>query len=183
MRKSIIAANWKLNKGPSEAEDFITTFLNKLPELPKNCEIVLAAPFVSLVKASELLAQSSVRVSAQNMSEHESGAYTGEISALMLKEIFVNYVILGHSERRSIYGETDEIINAKLLKAHATELKPIFCIGETLEEREGGKLEEILRTQITAGMKGLTEKEAATSPRHARICSLCFDRPLWSCRF
>jgi len=159
MRKPIIAANWKLNKGPSETEDFIKSFLNKLPDLPKGCEIVIAPPFVSLPKASELLAQSSVRVSAQNMSEQDGGAYTGEISALMLKEIFVNYVILGHSERRAIYGETDAVINAKIRKAHATELKPIFCIGETLAEREAGKLEEVLRTQITEGLKDVTEKE------------------------
>ncbi len=159
MRKPIVAANWKLNKGPSETEDFIKNFITKLPDLPKGCEIVLAAPYVSLVKASELLAQSTVRVSAQNMSEHENGAYTGEISALMLKEIFVNYVILGHSERRAIYGESDETINAKILKAHGTELKPIFCIGETLEEREGGNLEKVLSQQITLGLKDVTEKE------------------------
>lgn len=159
MRKPIIAANWKLNKGPSDTEDFIASFENRLSDLPKGVDIVIAPPFVSLPKATELLAQSKVRVSAQNMSDKDSGAYTGEVSAFMLKEIFVNYVILGHSERRSIYGETDEIINAKILKAHEVELKPIFCIGETLQEREDGKLEDVLRTQITGGLKDVTEKQ------------------------
>ncbi|MGD1978608.1 MAG: triose-phosphate isomerase [Akkermansiaceae bacterium] len=159
MRKPIIAANWKLNKGPSDTEDFIASFESRLSDLPKGVDIVIAPPFVSLPKATELLAQSKVRVSAQNMSDKDSGAYTGEVSAFMLKEIFVNYVILGHSERRSIYGETDEIINAKILKAHEVELKPIFCIGETLQEREDGKLEDVLRTQITGGLKDVTEKQ------------------------
>lgn len=159
MRKPIIAANWKLNKGPSDTEDFIKSFENKMSDLPKGVDIVIAPPFVSLPKATELLAQSKVRVSAQNMSEQDNGAFTGEVSAFMLKEIFVNYVILGHSERRSIYGETDALINAKILKAHEVELKPIFCIGETLKEREDGKLEDVLRTQITDGLKDVSEKQ------------------------
>lgn len=159
MRKPIIAANWKLNKGPSDTEDFIKNFESRLGDLPKGVDIVVAPPFVSLPKATELLAQSRVRVSAQNMSEKDNGAYTGEVSAFMLKEIFVNYVILGHSERRSIYGEGDALINEKILKAHELELKPIFCIGETLEEREAGKLEVILRTQITGGLQDVSEKQ------------------------
>ncbi len=159
MRKPIIAANWKLNKGPSDTEDFIKSFESKLADLPKGVDIVIAPPFVSLPKATELLAHSKVRVAAQNMSEQDSGAYTGEVSAFMLKEVFVNYVILGHSERRSIYGESDAVINAKILKAHEVELKPIFCIGETLQEREDGKLEDVLRTQITEGLKNVSEKQ------------------------
>lgn len=159
MRKPIIAANWKLNKGPAETADFIQAFLGKLGELPKGCDIVLSAPFVSLPRAGELLEQSTVRLAAQNMSEQDSGAFTGEISALMLKEIFVSHVILGHSERRALYGESDELINAKVRKAHASGLKPIFCIGETLEERQAGQLEDVLRTQITKGLDGLSDKE------------------------
>ena len=160
MRKPIIAANWKLNKGPSDTEDFIKSFESRLSDLPKGVDIVIAPPFVSLPKATELLAHSKVRVSAQNMSEKDNGAFTGEVSAIMLKEIFVNYVILGHSERRAIYGESNELINSKILKALEVELKPIFCIGETLQEREDGKLEEILRNQLTEGMKNVTEKQA-----------------------
>lgn len=160
MRKPIIAANWKLNKGPSDTEDFIKSFESRLVDLPKGVDIVIAPPFISLPKATELLSHSKVRVSAQNMSEHDNGAYTGEVSAFMLKEVFVSYVILGHSERRSLYGESDAVINAKILKAHEVELKPIFCIGETLQEREDGKLEDVLRTQITEGLKGVAEKQA-----------------------
>ena len=159
MRKPIIAANWKLNKGPSDTEDFLKAFLSKVDSLPKACEIVVAPPFVSLAKAAEVVEKTRVKLAAQNMTEQESGAFTGEVSALMLKELYVQYVILGHSERRSIYGESDELINAKVRKALTSSLKPIFCIGETLKEREGGKLEEVLRTQVTEGLKGLSDEE------------------------
>jgi triosephosphate isomerase len=161
-RKLILAANWKMNKGPAETEDFLKSFLQKLQEeksLP--CEIVIAPPFVSLSKAAEMLSASNapVQLAAQNASQYDAGAYTGETTMLMLKEFFVHYVILGHSERRAIYGESDETINAKLKKAREANLKPIFCIGETLAEREGGKLEEVLGRQITVGLDGLTEKD------------------------
>jgi len=101
----------------------------------------------------------SVALAAQNCSQFDAGAYTGEVSAMMLREFYVHYVILGHSERRAIYGETDDIINAKMKKAREVNLKPIFCIGETLEEREGGKLEEVLRRQVTKGLEGFSEKD------------------------
>ena len=103
----------------------------------------------------------AIQIAAQNCSQFDSGAYTGEVSVLMLREFFVHYVILGHSERRAIYGETDAVINAKIKKAREANLKPIFCIGETLAEREGGKLETVLRTQITDGLKGVSEKDLA----------------------
>jgi len=161
-RKPILAANWKMNKGPAETEDFLKSFLQKLQE-KKNfpCEIVIAPPFVSLAKAAEMLSASNapVQLAAQNASQYDAGAYTGETTMLMLKEFFVHYVILGHSERRAIYGESDEVINAKLKKAREAHLKPIFCIGETLAEREGGKLEEVLGRQITVGLDGLGEKD------------------------
>jgi triosephosphate isomerase len=160
-RKPILAANWKMNKGPSETEDFLKSFLGKLAGKSFPCEIVIAPPHVSLAKAAEVLSgpKNPVILAAQNASQNDAGAYTGEVTMLMLKEFFLHYVILGHSERRSIYGETDEIINAKLRKAREANLKPIFCIGETLEEREGGKLEEVLGRQITKGLEGLTEKD------------------------
>jgi len=145
-RKLILAANWKMNKGPAETEDFLKSFLQKLQEeksLP--CEIVIAPPFVSLAKAAEMLSASNapVQLAAQNASQYDAGAYTGETTMLMLKEFFVS----------------DETINAKLKKAREANLKPIFCIGETLAEREGGKLEEVLGRQITVGLDGLTEKD------------------------
>ena len=102
-----------------------------------------------------------VALSAQNVSEQDEGAFTGEVATSMLNELGVQYVILGHSERRSIYGESDEFINAKVLKSLAADLRPIFCIGETLEEREGGKLEEVLRRQVSGGLANLTEENMA----------------------
>ena len=167
-RKPIFAANWKMNKGASETEDFVKSFLSKLQGQDFPCEIVIAPPFVSLPKLADLLHTSTpvqnahaIQIAAQNCSQFDSGAYTGEISVLMLREFFVHYVILGHSERRSIYGETDAVINAKMKKAREANLKPIFCIGETLAEREGGKLESVLRTQITEGLNGISEKDLA----------------------
>jgi triosephosphate isomerase len=167
-RKPIFAANWKMNKGASETEDFVKSFLAKLQGQNFSSEIVIAPPFVSLPKLADLLHTATagqnahaIQIAAQNCSQFDSGAYTGEISVLMLREFFVHYVILGHSERRSIYGETDAMINAKMKKARETNLKPIFCIGETLGEREGGMLETVLRTQVTDGLKGLTEKDMA----------------------
>ncbi len=165
-RKPIFAANWKMNKGASETEDFIRSFLSKIQGRNPACEIVIAPPFVSLPKLADLLHTATagqnahaIQIASQNCSEYDSGAYTGEVSVLMLREFFVHYVILGHSERRSIFGETNATINAKLKKAREANLKPIFCIGETLEEREGGKLESVLRTQISEGLEGLSEKD------------------------
>lgn len=159
-RKPIFAANWKMNKGPSETEDFARNLLSKIQNRTFPCDIVIAPPFVSLAKASEMFGNvPAVALAAQNCSQFDSGAYTGEISAMMLKEFFVHYVIIGHSERRSIYGETDEVINAKVRKAREVNFKPIFCIGETLEERESGQLEKVLRTQVTKGLDGLTERD------------------------
>ena len=160
-RKPILAANWKMNKGPSETEDFLKSFLGKIAGKSFPCEIVVAPPFVSLAKAAEVLGgpKVPVQLAAQNGSQEDAGAFTGEVSMIMLKEFYLHYVILGHSERRSIYGETDEIINAKLKKAREANLKPIFCIGETLAEREAGKLEEVLGRQVTVGLNGLEEKD------------------------
>jgi triosephosphate isomerase len=162
-RKLIIAANWKMNKGPSEAGDFLKTFLAKIAPLTSNCDVVVAPPFVSLPVASEALANSNVELAAQNVSQFDSGAYTGEVNVVMLKELYVRHVIIGHSERRSIYGETDAVINAKIKKAREANLKPIFCIGETLEERDAGKLEDVLRTQVRGGLDGVSEKDLLES--------------------
>lgn len=160
MRKLIIAANWKMNIGPAEATDFIKSFTELLGKKCEHSDVVLAPNFVSLPAASQQLSDHPiVALASQNVSQFDSGAYTGETSVLMLKELFVQYTIIGHSERRSIFGETDEIINAKLLKARQANLRPIFCIGETLEERESGRLQDVLRTQLVGGLKDLTEKD------------------------
>jgi triosephosphate isomerase len=166
IRKPIFAANWKMNNGASATEDFIKSFLSKIQGENLPCDIVIAPPFISLPKLADLLHTATagqnahaIQIAAQNCSQFDSGAYTGEISVLMLREFFVHYVILGHSERRAIFGETDAIINAKMKKAREANLKPIFCIGETLAEREAGKLEKVLSTQITEGLKGISERD------------------------
>ncbi len=160
-RKLIIAANWKMNKGPAETADFIESFLPGSEELSGRCDIIIAPPFVSLPVAASLLADSGVALSAQNVSDQDEGAFTGEVATRMLNEVGAQYVILGHSERRAIYGESDQFINAKVKKSLAADLHPIFCIGETLEERESGKLEEVLRTQVSGGLADLTVEHMA----------------------
>ena len=160
MRKPIIAANWKMNIGPKEATDFLTNFTAKLDNLTDQVDVVVAPPFVSIPAAiSSLSSNSDVAIAAQNVSQNDNGAFTGEVSTMMLKELFVRYVIIGHSERRTLYGETDAVVNAKLKQARTSNLKPIFCIGETLEERDAGKLEEVLSRQITAGFTDIADKD------------------------
>ncbi len=155
-RKTIIAANWKMNMTPSETAVFLDPFLKSFPEATA-ADIVIAPPFVSLAKASECLgANPAVALAAQNMSHEASGAFTGETSAAMLREVGCAYVILGHSERRSLYGEEDSVINQKVHAALAAGLKPILCIGESLEERDGGQLEFVLSQQLEGSLAGIT---------------------------
>lgn len=159
MRKKIIAANWKMNMTVNEAESYLDTFLLEVDD-EKRVEIVIVPPFTAIPKVSERLNNvQNVRVGAQNMSAEKSGAFTGEISAAMLRELFVRHVILGHSERRSLYNETDAIVNKKLHAALEATLKPIVCIGETLAQRDAGKVEQVLETQIKGSLAGLTAKE------------------------
>jgi len=159
MRKKIIAANWKMNMTVGEATSYIETFLREIGD-EKRVEIVIAPPFTAIPKVSELLSKvHTVNLSAQNMSAEKSGAFTGEISASMLRELFVRHVILGHSERRSLYGETDGIVNKKTKAALEANLKPIVCIGETLVERDAGKVEEVLDTQLKGSLAGLSAED------------------------
>ncbi len=159
MRKKIIAANWKMNMSCAEAATFIEILLRELGQSDE-VEVVIIPPFTAISKVSELLSQSQqVKVGAQNMYFEKSGAFTGEVSAAMLRELFVRYVVLGHSERRSIFGETDEVVNKKTRAAHEALLKPIVCIGETLAEREGGKVEAVLERQLRGSLAGLNAKE------------------------
>lgn len=159
MRKKIIAANWKMNMTVGEANAYLDTFLREIGE-EKRADIVIAPPFTALAQVSERLSNApNIRVAGQNMHWEKPGAFTGEISADMLRELFVRYVILGHSERRSLFGETDEIVNKKTRAALDAALEPIVCIGETLAERDGNRVEEVLERQIRGSLAGLSPKE------------------------
>lgn len=159
MRKKIIAANWKMNMTQAEAEAFVPTFLREIGELDE-VEIVIIPPFTALAKVSELLSPTSnVKLGAQNMHWERGGAFTGEISPALLRDLFVRYVVLGHSERRALFGETDEIVNRKLRAAHEAVLRPIVCIGETLEQRERGEVEKVLGSQLRGSLANLDAKD------------------------
>jgi triosephosphate isomerase len=154
-RKLIIAGNWKMNKTVAEALALVKGLKLELSTV-KEVDIVICPPFTALSEVSKAMLDTSIRLGAQNMSENNFGAFTGEIAAGMLKEFSVRYVILGHSERRQYQKESDELISKKARAAHAASLKPIVCVGETLEEREGGKMEQVLETQVRGSLAGLT---------------------------
>lgn len=161
MRKKIVAANWKMNMTQAESADFVATLLLELGDV-SDVEVVLVPPFTALAKVTEALDKSqNVKVGAQNMYWERSGAFTGEISAAMLRDLYVRYVVLGHSERRQLFGETDEIVNRKVRAAHEAALRPIVCVGETLEQRERGSVEKILSLQLRASLTDLGPKELA----------------------
>jgi triosephosphate isomerase (TIM) len=155
MRKKIIAANWKMNMTLAEAESFYSTFILELPH-HNYVETIIAPPFTALSKLAELNNRSQkIKLAAQNMYFEMSGAYTGEISPTLLKEFFIRYVILGHSERRTIFGETDALISRKVHAALVAQLRPILCIGETLEQRDAGKEKEVLTQQLHGDLQGV----------------------------
>ncbi len=159
MRKKIIAANWKMHMTLSESEAFMTTFLREIDDLDE-VEIVIVPPFTAIPKVSELVTQTqNIKVGAQNMHWERSGAFTGEVSPAMLRELFVRYVVLGHSERRAMFGETDEIVNRKVRAAHEEMLRPILCVGETLAQREKGEVEKVLSLQLRSGLARVEAKE------------------------
>ncbi len=153
MRKPIIAGNWKMNNTASEG----VALVNALKPLVANadCEVVVCVPAIDIPAVAEALKGSNIALGAQNVHFAEKGAFTGEISANMLKEFGVKYVIIGHSERRQYFGETDETVNKRTLAALNAGLTPIVCVGESLEERETGKTESVLDKQLTDGLKGI----------------------------
>ncbi|MGH8245326.1 MAG: triose-phosphate isomerase [Gammaproteobacteria bacterium] len=157
-RKLIIAGNWKMNKTVAEALDLVGGIQRECRDV-KEVDIVVCPPFTALSEVSKAVLNTNVRLGAQNMSEHNYGAFTGEIAAGMLKEFSVRYVILGHSERRQYQKESDELINTKALAAHAASLKPIVCVGETLAERESGQMEKILQTQVRGSLANLSKAQ------------------------
>lgn len=158
-RKLIIAGNWKMNKTVAEALDLVNHLKRELAGV-KDADVVVCPPFTALEAVSRAILDSNLRLGAQNMSEHPSGAYTGEIAAAMLKEFSVRYVILGHSERRQHHGETDALVARKALAALASSLKPIVCVGETLKEREAGLTNRVVETQVRGSLAGLSAEQA-----------------------
>lgn len=156
MRRPIIAGNWKMNKTPSEAKELVQGLIENVKGV--KCEVVVCPPFTSLSQIAELTEGTNIKLGAQNMHFEESGAYTGEISPLMLKEIGVEYVILGHSERRQYFNEDDIVVNKKVKAAIKHGFTPILCVGETLEEREGERTFDVIKKQIEADLCGIDSK-------------------------
>jgi triosephosphate isomerase len=159
MRKKIVAANWKMNMTQAEAAAFVETLLLEIGDLAE-VEVVILPPFTAIAQVNEALGKAqNIKVGAQNMYWERAGAFTGEISPAMLRDLFVRYVVLGHSERRTLFGETEEIVNRKVRAAHEAVLRPIVCVGETLEQREKGSVEKILALQLRGSLADLGAKE------------------------
>ena len=157
MRRKVIAGNWKMNMLPNEAIEYIDAF-SKLVKDSEN-EVILCVPYTDLFYCLMSAQGTNIKIGAQNMHFAEKGAYTGEVSGKMLKSIGVEYVIIGHSERRQYFAETDETVNKKIKAAFENELKPIVCVGETLEQRESGLTEKIITEQTRLALEGLTVEQ------------------------
>jgi triosephosphate isomerase (TIM) len=159
MRKKIVAANWKMNMTQAESAAFVESLLLDLSDI-SDVEVVIIPPFTAIAKVTEALGKAqNIKVGAQNMYWERSGAFTGEIGSALLRDLFVRYVVLGHSERRGLFGETDEIVNRKVRAAHEATLRPIVCVGETLEQRDRGSVEKVLSIQLRGSLAGLSAKE------------------------
>jgi len=159
MRKKVIAGNWKMNKDLSESVSLISELINGLNNESINSDVIVCPPFISLETAKALIKNSNIKLGAQNLSNETAGAFTGEISAPMLASVGCEYVIIGHSERRAIYGESDELINSKIHKAFEFGLKPIFCIGESLNDREQEITENVVEKQLSLGLNDVNESQ------------------------
>ena len=158
-RKILIAGNWKMNKTATEAVELAKPIIAAVSNR-NEIDVLMCPTFTSIPAVSALIGNSTVKLGAQNVSDKASGAYTGEISAAMLRDLHVSHVILGHSERRSYYGETDAFINKKVITCLESNLIPILCVGETLEEREAGKVEDVIRTQLVGGLANVPADKA-----------------------
>ena len=170
MRRKVIAGNWKMNMLPNEAIDYIQAF-EPLVKDSKN-EVILCVPYIDLFYCLMNAQGTNIKIGAQNVHFEETGAYTGEVSAKMLKSIGVEYVIIGHSERRQYYNETDESVNKKIKAAFENELKPIVCVGESLDEREAGKTEEIITNQTRLALEGLSKDQV-------KVTIIAYE-PIWA---
>ena len=170
MRKIVVAGNWKMNKTPAET----TTLINELKPLVKDSasDVIVCVPFTNLYAAVEACKGSNIKVGAQNMYFEESGAFTGEIAPSMLTELGVEYVIIGHSERRQYFAETDVTVNKKVIKAIEKGLKPIVCVGESLEEREQGITIDLIRSQVKIAFMNVSAEDMAK-------CIIAYE-PIWA---
>lgn len=157
MRRKVIAGNWKMNKSPADVVEFMNSF-TPLVENTQN-EVILCVPYIDLFTAIEKAKGTNIKISAQNVHFKENGAFTGEISPKMLQDIGVEYVIIGHSERRQYYNETDETVNLKIKSALEHNLKPIVCVGETLEQREAGVTNSFVSSQVKNALDGIDVSE------------------------
>ena len=170
MRTPFIAGNWKMHKTVAQALETVRSLRPKVSDIT-TVEIAVCPPFTALYAVAEALKASNIKVGAQNVFWEDEGAYTGEISPVMLKEL-VTYVIIGHSERRKYFGETDEIVNRKVKAALRHGLRPIICVGEVLEEREAGKTEEVVRRQVLGAYRDIPAEEA-------RLTTIAYE-PVWA---
>lgn len=161
MRKKIVAGNWKMNLNLQEGVALATELNETLKNEKANCEVIICTPFIHLAKVADCIDQNVLKLGAENCADKEKGAYTGEVSAEMVKSTGAQYVILGHSERRQYYNETAEILREKVLLALKNNLKVIFCIGETLEEREANKQNEVVKAELEGSVFNLTKVEFA----------------------
>jgi triosephosphate isomerase (TIM) len=172
MRKKILAANWKMNLTHVEAESYVETFINEVGEV-NDVEIVIIPSFTSIPTLAQASGKAPfIRLGAQNLHWEKSGAFTGEVSATMLRALFVKYVVIGHSERRALFGETDETVQKKVHTALEAGLRPIMCVGETLAEREAGAVQKVLHQQVEKGLKGV-------APEHLSEVVLAYE-PIWA---
>lgn len=159
MRKPLIAGNWKMNNTVSESIELVKELVKFMNKYEKDREVLICAPFTSLYSINQIVKDSKVKLGAQNMYFEEKGAFTGEISPVMLKDVGVEYIIIGHSERRQYFNETDKIVNKKIITSLKYNLKPIVCVGETLEQRELGKEKEIIKNQIKNDFENIKKSD------------------------
>jgi len=159
-RKKFIAGNWKMNKTSADGVTLVHDIVLAVGK-QSDVEVVVCPPFTAIESVAKAVESSEVKLGAQNMHFEASGAFTGEVSAPMLRALFVTHVILGHSERRTVFGETDELVNKKVLAALKNQLRPIFCVGETLAERESGATLKVVQTQVERGLAGVSKDQAA----------------------